>query len=186
VRLLALLVAVAAVLLVYAYWTARRLDRLHARIDAAAAALDAQLRLRAEAAAEFAGRAELTADDITRIAEAASVAAEVRGLGHEREIVENALSRTLAAAETYAHGAFDPATRVGASLVDAMTRASFARRFHNDAVRDALVVRERRVVRWLHLAGRAPLPTYFEMDDGAFLRTVTPASQTSGPAQRRT
>lgn len=185
-RLLALLVAVAAVLLVYAYWTARRLDRLHARIDAAAAALDAQLRLRAEAAADFAGRAALDAGDITRIAEGAAVAAEVPGLGHDREIVENALSRTLSGAETEAPAAFDPGTPAAASLVDAMTRASFARRFHNDAVRDALVVRERRVVRWLHLAGRAALPSYFEMDDGAFLRTVAPASQTSGRADGHT
>lgn len=185
-RLLALFVAVAALLLVYGYWTARRLDRLHARVDAAATGLDAQLRLRAEAAADFAGRAPITADDITRIAEAAAVASEVRRLGHDREIVENALSRTLAAAQSEGPAAFDPSTRAGAALLDAMTRASFARRFHNDAVRDALVVRERRVVRWLHLAGRAPLPSYFEMDDGAFLRTVTPASQTSGPAERRT
>jgi hypothetical protein len=186
VRLLALFVAVAALLLVYAYWTARRLDRLHARVDAAAAALDAQLRLRTEAAADFAGRAELGPGDITRIAESAAIAAEVCGLGHEREIVENALSRTLAAAEAGAPGAFDPATPAAAALLDAMTRASFARRFHNDAVRDALVVRERRVVRWLHLAGRAPLPSYVEMDDGAFLGTFTPASQTSGPSDQRT
>jgi hypothetical protein len=40
-----------------------------------------------------------------------------------------------------------------------------ARRFYNDTVRDALVVRDKRVVRWLGLAGHAPHPAYFEMDD---------------------
>jgi hypothetical protein len=48
---------------------------------------------------------------------------------------------------------------------DDALRASIARRFYNDTVRDALVVRDRRVVRWLALAGRAPHPAYFEMDD---------------------
>jgi hypothetical protein len=180
VRLLALLVAVAALLVVYGYWTARRLDRLHARVDAAAAALDAQLRLRAETAAEFAGRADITLAAITRIAEAAAAAAEAPGLGHDREIVENALSRTLTGVHDDEPAAFDPARPPAAALLDAMTRASFARRFHNDAVRDALVVRRRRVVRWLRLAGRAPLPSYFEMDDTGLLRGVSVAAQFSG------
>jgi hypothetical protein len=48
---------------------------------------------------------------------------------------------------------------------DDALRASIARRFYNDTVRDALVVRDRRVVRWLALAGHAPHPAYFEMDD---------------------
>jgi hypothetical protein len=40
-----------------------------------------------------------------------------------------------------------------------------ARRFHNDAVRAARAVRDHRVVRWLRLAGHAPFPLAFEMDD---------------------
>jgi 8-oxo-dGTP pyrophosphatase MutT (NUDIX family) len=38
-----------------------------------------------------------------------------------------------------------------------------ARRVHNDAVRDTLALRRKRSVRWLRLAGRAPLPSYFEI-----------------------
>ncbi len=38
-----------------------------------------------------------------------------------------------------------------------------ARRVHNDAVRDTLMLRRRRVARWLGLAGRAPRPRYFEI-----------------------
>ena len=35
----------------------------------------------------------------------------------------------------------------------------------NDAVRDTLGLRSRRLVRWLRLAGTAPMPTYFEIAD---------------------
>ena len=40
-----------------------------------------------------------------------------------------------------------------------------ARRFHNDAVRAARALRRHRTVRWLRLAGHAPFPLAFEMDD---------------------
>ena len=40
-----------------------------------------------------------------------------------------------------------------------------ARRVHNDAVRDTLDLRSRRLVRWLRLAGTAPAPAYFEIAD---------------------
>ncbi len=50
-----------------------------------------------------------------------------------------------------------------AELADAEARVLIARRFHNDAVRDTLALRTRRPVRWLHLGGTAPLPTYFEI-----------------------
>jgi hypothetical protein len=45
-----------------------------------------------------------------------------------------------------------------------------ARRVYNDAVRDTLALRSRRMVRWLRLAGTAALPQYFEIaepQDGA-------------------
>ena len=35
-----------------------------------------------------------------------------------------------------------------------------ARRVYNDAVRDTLALRSHRMVRWLRLAGTAPLPRY--------------------------
>jgi 8-oxo-dGTP pyrophosphatase MutT (NUDIX family) len=50
-----------------------------------------------------------------------------------------------------------------AELADAEARVVLARRFHNDAVRDTLALRERRLVRWFRLAGTAALPTYFEI-----------------------
>ena len=42
-----------------------------------------------------------------------------------------------------------------------------ARRFHNDAVRDTLALRERPAVRWLRLGGTAALPSYFEIAEQA-------------------
>jgi 8-oxo-dGTP pyrophosphatase MutT (NUDIX family) len=42
-----------------------------------------------------------------------------------------------------------------------------ARRFHNDAVRDTVALRERPLVRALHLGGTAPMPTYFEIVERA-------------------
>lgn len=156
--------AVVLLLVVYGFWTARRLDRLHARLDAAATALDAQLRARAEAAARFAADADLPLPAVADLALSAELAAEAPGLGHDREGVESRLSRALSSVTEEA--GVDAA---GFALADAVTRASFARRFHNDAVRDVVVVRKRRIVRYLHLAGRAPLPAYFEMVEPAGL-----------------
>ena len=159
------LIGVLAVLHVsYSMWAAKRLDRLHRRVDSARAALDSQLRLRAQAALSFArsgsaagsGRGAASRE----LADAAQEALDVPGLGHDREIVENRLSRALQSV----------ARDIDGGLADATTRASFARRFHNDAVRDALEVRTRRVVRWFRLAGSARMPTFFEMDDTALER----------------
>jgi hypothetical protein len=156
--------AVAAVLLAaYASWTARRLDRLHARVDAAAAALDEQLAQRAETAARLAQRADLPRAAVTDLAKAAVGVADAVGLGHDRETLENALSRALQDASA----SLSPNGAETAGIIDVVTRVSFARRFHNDAVRDALAVRRRWVVRLLHLAGHAARPSYFEMDDTA-------------------
>jgi hypothetical protein len=175
VATLVILGAVAMLFVVYGYWTARRLDRLHARLDAASAALDAQLRTRAEAAARFVSRADLPRPVVAELAPAAANAAEAPGLGHDREVAENALSRALVDAAEAAPDAVKAEAR-GLALVDAVTRASFARRFHNDAVRDVLVVRRRRIVRYLRLAGRAPLPTYFEMVEPTFLMSEVAAA----------
>jgi hypothetical protein len=58
---------------------------------------------------------------------------------------------------------------VGADLVRELVascrRVELARRFHNDAVSAARVVRQQRTVRLLRLAGRAPMPPTFEIDD---------------------
>ena len=156
--LLALVGLLAVLHVVYATWTAKRLDRLHARVDAATAALDGQLRQRAEVALAW-GRSSRRAG-ARDVADAAAAALTTTGLGHDREAAESALSRALQGV----------GGEVEADLVDVVLRTGFARRFHNDAVRDALVVRRRRIVRWFRLAGTARLPSFFEMDEPALDR----------------
>src|SRR4029077_17058931 len=90
---------------------------------------------------------------LTALADAAERAAR-----SSRETAENELSAELAMVDT---SALRPA--LIAELADAEARVLLARRFHNDAVRDTLALRERRLVRWLRLGGTAPLPTYFEI-----------------------
>jgi hypothetical protein len=165
-------VVVAVVVLVvalatYVTWTAQRLDRLHARVDLSAAALDSQLVRRAAAAAAFAAAGSLPPGASEALSAAAREAAAGEGLGHDREVVENSLSRALHAAMAAAPEAFEGDAPVVANLRTATTKTTFARRFHNDAVRDTLVVRRRRVPRLLRLPGSAPLPAYFEIDDTA-------------------
>jgi hypothetical protein len=156
--LLAAIGLLAVLHVLYSLWTAKRLNRLHARVDAAVFALDGQLRQRAAAALVF---AESTRSPGGReLADAARTALSVSGLGHEREAAESALSRALAAA----------AREADHTLADVATRTAFARSFHNDAVRDALTVRRRRIVRVFRLAGTARLPSFFEMDESPLER----------------
>ncbi|MFS0900538.1 NUDIX hydrolase, partial [Mycolicibacterium litorale] len=75
-----------------------------------------------------------------------------------REAAENELSAALALVDPAAL----PVALV-AELADAEARVLLARRFHNDAVRDTLALRERTPVRLLRLGGTAALPSYFEI-----------------------
>jgi hypothetical protein len=120
----------------------RRLHRLHIRVDAARAGLEAALNRRVSAAVR--AGAEAPAD----------------ALKLDPEDAANALSRALARLDRAAL-----ATDVRAELAEAEQLLVVARRVHNDAVRDTLGLRSLRLVRWLRLAGRAPMPEYFEMAD---------------------
>jgi len=155
--------AVIAVVALYCLYTARRLDRLHSRMDAAAAALDAQLRLRCEAVEAL---AKVLGGDVGEQLGALAVAtSQVSGLAHDREIVENALSVALTKLSVDQPAVFLSPSRAAIEVHDDALRAAYARRFYNDTVRDALVVRDRMAVRWLGLAGRAAHPAYFEVHD---------------------
>lgn len=155
-----LLIAVLVFTLVWAYQTANRLDRLHVRYDLSWQALDAALARRAVVARAVAVDAYGNAPEGRRLATLA--AAAERAPRSARESAENELSTALAAVEP----SCVPHALV-AELADAEARVLLARRFHNDAVRDTLALRERRAVRWLKLGGRAPLPTYFEIAEPA-------------------
>jgi 8-oxo-dGTP pyrophosphatase MutT (NUDIX family) len=163
-----LVVAVVLLLLVllgfgaWGFRTANRLDRLHVRYDLSWQALDSALArravvARAVAANAFGGPADAEARQLVARADAAE-AAPRRG----REPCENKLSAALALVDPAA----GPAALI-AELADAEARVVLARRFHNDAVRDTLALRERRLIRWFRLAGTAALPSYFEIAEQA-------------------
>jgi len=79
-----------------------------------------------------------------------------------RERRENELSTAL----TMVDPASVPAALM-TELGEAESRVLLARRFHNDAVRDTLALRDQRAVRWLRLGGHAARPTYFEIAETA-------------------
>jgi hypothetical protein len=160
--------AVGVLLLVWAVTLcitrARRLDRLHVRMDAARAGLQVALQQR-WAAADLAVAAP---GDPGGAALRAAVALARGADAADREAAENTLGRALAALDRARLPG--PAQR---ELAEAELMLALARRVHNDAVRDTLALRSRRLVRWLHLAGTAPMPVYFEIADPASRRAVT-------------
>lgn len=160
-------VALVAVAL-YLSWTAGRLDRLHARIDAARAALDAQLLRRASVAQELATAGVLDPAASIVLYESAHAARSAEP--EQREVAESELSQALRAVFAEAVTVTEVREAPGGTaaigeLTQAVRRVPMARRFHNDAVRAARAVRRHRVVRWFRLAGHAPFPLAFEMDD---------------------
>lgn len=138
---------------------ATRLDRLHVRTDAAWGALDAALARRALAVSGLAGPEAVPGWVASQGAVLSSAAdAALRAGPGSREDAENELGRALAVLSRT-----DLAPARVAHLADAEQRVVIARRVYNDAVRDTLALRSHRLVRWLRLAGTAPLPRYFEI-----------------------
>lgn len=157
---LALLLAVLLLVGAWAYQTANRLDRLHVRCDLSWQALDGALARRAVVARAVAVDSYGGAPAGKRLAALADAAE--RAPRQRREAAENELSAALAMVEPTSL----PHALV-AELADAEARVLLARRFHNDAVRDTLTLRERPAVRMLRLGGTASLPSYFEIAERA-------------------
>jgi len=163
IALIITLAALFAALVVFGAWgyqTANRLDRLHVRYDLSWQVLDSALARRAVVARAVAANAysgapegNSAAKQLAALADAAETAPR-----QAREACENTLSAALATVDP----ASVPAGLI-AEMADAEARVLLARRFHNDAVRDTLALRERRLVRLLRLGGTAALPSYFEI-----------------------
>ena len=159
----AVLVVVATVLVgggIWALQTARRLDRLHVRYDLSWQALDGILARRAVVARAVATDAYGNGAAGRKLAALADAAE--RAPRSAREAAENELSTALTSVDPTVL----PVALV-AEMADAEARVLLGRRFHNDAVRDTLALRERPLVRWLHLGGTAAEPTYFEIAERA-------------------
>jgi hypothetical protein len=149
-------VAVVVLVGTYVTWLAARLDRVHLRATAARRGLDAQLVRRAAAAAVLAEQAETPQDELYAAARAALDAPN-----GEREIAENILTKRLRDLDVESAEA-DPSL---AEAVDAANRRlALARQVDSDSVRDALVLREHHIVRWLGLARKHSRPMYFDID----------------------
>jgi hypothetical protein len=163
-----MIAAIAVLFGVYLSWTAGRIDRLHARVDAARAVLDAQLLRRSGAALDVASGGLLDPASAVLVAHAATRARTLEG--EDREQAESDLTAALSAALDDAEFVAQLRTEEGAEaaldeLAAACRRVGHARRFHNDTVRSTRRLRSKVLVRWLRLAGRAPWPETVEFDD---------------------
>ncbi|MGX7679986.1 hypothetical protein ACSMXN_13935 [Jatrophihabitans sp. DSM 45814] len=167
-------VVAAIVLTTWVSMTLTRLDRLHARVDAAQAALDAQLVRRAAALLHLAEmpRSGISAEQSEELGAIARQALALDPL--DRRATENRVGRAIA--DLNATRAVLPA-EAATELSEAAARVLIARRFFNDAVRDTRTLRSRRMPRLLHLAGRRELPQYFDIDDTGLLLGPEAASQ---------
>jgi hypothetical protein len=177
-----LVLAVVAAVLVTTWitFTLTRLDRLHARCDAAQAALDAQLVRRAAALQHLVEVADGALDDPDRarylaVAQAALHPDPEPG---RRQAAENAVGRSVHELAERCERLQPEAT---AELREAAARVRIARRFYNDAVRDTRALRARRMPRLFRMAGRRELPEFFDIDDT--LPTERAAAQAVGPVQ---
>jgi hypothetical protein len=164
-------VAIAFLVAWYLSYGAARLDRLHARVEGALSALDAQLVRRAEATLELANSGTLDPASALILAGAASDSLEAEAAHQsDREAIESDLTQALELAlgeETLTHLRADEV--VGSPVLQrvaaANQRVQLARRFHNDAVTDVRRIRRNPGVRLFRLAGHAELPQTFEIAD---------------------
>ncbi|MFC0033725.1 hypothetical protein ACFFMM_29810 [Micromonospora chaiyaphumensis] len=141
----------------YLIWTAGRVERLQARAESAARALDAHLLRRAAAAAVLAEqRYGVELYSAARIA--------LDAVGEEREAAENDLTRQLRTVE------LDPEDPACEAVIAASRRLALARQVHTDLVRDARAARSRPLVRLLRMGRGREWPRYFDVDDP----TLTP------------
>jgi hypothetical protein len=162
-----LVVFAVAIIGVYVSWRAGRLDRLHARVDGARASLDAALVRRSSVALEFASSGLL--DPATSLL-LASAAHDARSAEGGQELPESDLTRALRAVFGQPDFRASLAGRDGAEellteLEGAAHRVFLARKFYNDAVAATRANRLRWLARVFRLAGRAPLPEFFEIED---------------------
>jgi hypothetical protein len=166
---LVLAVVLAILLTSWVTLTLTRLDRLHARVDAAQAAMDAQLVRRAAALQHLAQTAQLAGSGIPAAlagesGRAASAALSAPEAGTDRQVAENQVAHAISELAGYRDQLPAPAAN---ELSEAAARVLIARRFFNDAVRDTRTLRARRMPRLLHLAGRRDLPQFFDIDDSS-------------------
>ena len=163
------LVVLAVVLwAVYVAWRAGRLDRLHNRVEAARTALDLAMVRRSSVAYELASSGLLDPATSLLLADAVSRAKEADAV--DRDLAESDLTRALRAA--FSQPGFraeldgkDGAPELLGEVEAAAYQVFIARKFYNDVALRAIDARRRPLARAFRLAGNAPQPEFFEMDD---------------------
>lgn len=160
-----LLAVALTIVATWAFYTARRLDRLHIRLDRSRESLQSALDR----------RCAVVAATLPQLASAAHATEEIRltptdlssRLERESELSTSIASLIDASPgpggigpgpDSIGGGALSASTL--AELKDADTRVILALRFYNEAVRDTRALRLRPSVRTLHLGGTAALPEY--------------------------
>lgn len=180
-----LVVAAALLIGVYVSWRAGRIDRLHARVEMARAALDVTLLRRSSVALELATSGLL--DPATSLLLAAAVHGTRAGLGgvdppqeipRPRDLAESDLTRALRAAFSQPDFRSSLSSKEGADEllgeVEATAHQVFlARKFYNDMVAVTRDARRRPLARVLRLSGKAKAPEFFEMDDSLIGENTT-------------
>jgi hypothetical protein len=163
-----IVIAAALFIGVYVSWRAGRIDRLHARVDMAQAALDATLLRRSSVALELATSGLL--DPATSLLLASAVHGTKDITARPRDLAESDLTRALRAAfsqpqfrESLAE--VDGAGELVGEVEAAAHQVFLARKFYNDIAARTIEARQRPLVRTFRLAGHAARPAFFEMDD---------------------
>ena len=157
----------------YVSWRASRLDRLHNRAEAARTALDLALVRRAAAVSELASSGLLDPAASLLLADAVRRARQAEP--GERDLAESDLTRALRATlgdpdfrgelANDANAVEQGVTELIAEVDAAAQQVFIARKFYNDLAGRTAYARRRPLARVLRLAGGAPLPGFFEMDD---------------------
>ncbi len=152
----------------YISWRASRLDRLHNRLEAARTALDLAIVRRSSAAYELASSGLLDPATSLLLADAVRGA---RDAGQaERDLAESDLTQALRA--VFGQPGFrkeledmDGGAELIAEVEAAAQQVFIARKFYNDLAARTSDARRRPLARIFRLAGSAPPPRFFEMDD---------------------
>ena len=163
-----IVIAVALFIGVYVSWRAGRIDRLHARVEMARAALDVTLLRRSSVALELATSGLL--DPATSLLLASAVHGTKDITSRPRDLAESDLTRALRAAFSQPDFRASINGKEGADELLAEVEAAahqvfLARKFYNDVVAATREARRRPLARILRLSGRARAPEFFEMDD---------------------
>lgn len=182
------------------YAMALRVDRLHRQVLGSRATLEAQLVHRGQAALDLAATGALDPASALLLSRAAHDALDCEGPVVEdgldpddraasdrrsRALVESDLSRVIRVVLNVQTRAALSARPLAADALTRLDKACYrlvlARRFHNTHVAEARRLRSGVLVRLLHLAGRAPMPQTFDIDDDAAPVTGSVTSAADDP-----